>query len=199
MPYEELIKLPADEITNQLRKTDFYMMRQHRQGTYVKCPWMNGVEDKDEINKAINIDVIGFCVFGICAYKGKRLPNDSEIPKFYNLILSKPKEYIDDVDMPLFMKNYYYDVLYNQNIRYLYDYLQNYNFETNKYEGEDTYEGGEGKGITKVKATPIGKALNMDRESWSDTGFASVLILPAMLALVYIAVVVIYFVFFYGG
>ena len=56
MPYEELIKLPPDEITTQLRKLDFNMMRQHRQGKYIKCPWMNGVTDIKEIEEGFEGD-----------------------------------------------------------------------------------------------------------------------------------------------
>ena len=188
MWYEELIKLPRDEITTELRKMDFYMMQQNHKGVYIKSPWMNGVEDKEEKDKAINIDIINLCVFGICAYNRK--PNATTSLNLYNFILQNPDKYLENANIPVFMKNYYYDVFYNRKIDYLYNYLQNYNFETDRYE-----DNGQGKGITKVKATAAGRAFNTDREA----AFASVLILPAMLALIYISVVVIYFVFFYGG
>ena len=190
MSYDELKNLSTDEITNELKLIDYQMMQNHRQGIYVKSPWLNGTvltskiddDTKKEIHNAINMDIIGLCIEGICAYnRFSLLPTTA---KDFNRFIQNLEMYFEHGSVPSIMQKYYIDVLNRQNINYLNNYLY-YNYENTE---------GQEKGRTLTKSTTAGRYFS-EREN----AFASVLLLPAMLVLIYISVVVIYFVFFYNG
>ena len=184
MSYEELKKLSTDELTNELIRMDYILMSDHNAGHYVKCPWVDSKSDEDEKLRAKNIDIIGLCITGISAYNKISLPNANDTEKFLDNVIQNLEMYLEHGNIPGFMQRYYIDVLNRRNINYLNDYLLN-----NDYENE-----GQDKSKRISKSTAAGRAL-----SEKESAFVSVLILPAMLVLLYISVVVIYFIFFYNG
>ena len=186
MSYEELKNLSTEEITNKLIEMDYALMQNHRNGHYVKNPWMDGTNDKEEQLRDKKMDIIGLCITGICAYNKLPLPNANDAPKFINDVIQNLEVFFEYGHIPSIMQKYYNDVLYDEEKM---DYLNNFLLK-NGY-GE---EAGQERGKRFSKSTAVGRAFS-DREA----AFASVLILPAMLALIYISVVVIYFVFFYNG
>ena len=165
-----------DEITDQLIEQDLKLMQSN--GHNVGNVW---IEDKS--NTVVNGDIIRLCIHGICLYN--KLSVQYYDKEFISYVIDNLEMFLEHGNIPSFMQEYYIDVLNRGNVDYLNRYLLRHG---NK---EET---GQEKGRRISKSTAVGRAL-----SDSEAAFASVLILPAMLALIYISVVVIYFIFFYNG
>ena len=178
MSYNDLKNLSNDELTNELVKMDSKLMTNHFEGHYISSSWMNGKSNPDK-----NIDIINLCIMGICAYN--KLTTYYTSREFINYVIENIEMFLEHGSIPNFMQDYYIDVFNRGNIDYLNKYLLKHGYEN---EGP-----GKGKGAL-TKSTAVGRAL-----SEKEGAFVSVLILPAMLALIYISVVVIYFMFFYNG
>lgn len=186
MSYEELKNLSTEELTNKLIEMDSMLIQNHQNGHYVKNPWMDGTDDREEQQKAKKMDIIGLCITGICAYNKLSLPNANDGSKFLNDIIQNLEVFFEYGHIPSFMQKYYIAVLNEED---KIDYLNNYLLK-NGYEDE----AGMDKGRTLTKSTAAGRAFSEK----DNSAFANVLLLPAMLVLTYISVVVIYFMFFYS-
>ena len=162
-----------DEITNELIARDQELINN---GGY------NGAVVEEASNARKNIAIINLCVYGICRYNKLNVPYYSK--EFINYVIDNLEMFLEHGSIPSFMQEYYIDVLNRGNVDYLNNFIAKRNIEEN----------GQEKGRRITKSTAAGRAF-----SDSEAAFASVLILPAMLALIYISVVVIYFVFFYNG
>ena len=178
MSYEGLRNLSNEELTNELIKMDFNLMQNHNNGHYVKSTWMDGKSNSDK-----NIDIINLCIVGICAYN--KLASLHTSKDFINYVIDNIEIFLEHGNIPSFMQDYYINIFNRGKVDYLNNYLM-----TQGYANESV---GKGKGAL-TKSTAVGRAL-----SEKESAFVSVLVLPAMLALIYISVVVIYFVFFYSG
>lgn len=178
MSYEELKNLSNDELTNELIKMDFNLMQDHKDGRYIRSFWMDGKSNPDK-----NIDIINLCIVGICAYN--KLSNLHTSHEFINYVIDNIEMFLEHGNIPSFMQDYYIDIFNRGKVDYLNNYLVKHDYEDESV--------GKGKGAL-TKSTAVGRAL-----SEKESAFVSVLVLPAMLALIYISVVVIYFVFFYRG
>lgn len=200
MSYDELKKLSDKELTTELREIDLEMKKKHRQYTYIATPWFDGSiikeknlseEKKEEIqaqiNRAVAWDIICLCIEGIYAYNKKENLDYADPLKLYNDILMKFDEYCKTPNIPKDMQEYYEFVLRDKNFCYINDYISD-----EKYMKYINGNQGNGNNKSKVftKSTAAGKAM-----ADSDAAFASILLLPALLTLIYILAVVVYFIF----
>ena len=177
--YNELKNLSPEELTNRLILLDRQMLMYHRNAAY-----KNELKNSYDINADYR-SLFNLCVIGICAYNNITLNPNQISTELCKDILINPDKYITPFRIPPMMMEYYTEVFVNGNLDYLTNFIEN----RNKVESGNNASKG-----AMTKATAVGRAM-AEREN----GFASVLILPAMLALIYIATVVIYFVFLYGG
>lgn len=198
-----LMNISTEELTDRLIYLDKAIMDLKQQGKY----YVGDLSDIEIINNEVTIDsfknkydylesgyningdydnIIQLCAIGICAYNKLSVLHTSK--EFINYVIENVEMFLEHGNIPNFMQEYYINVFNRGKIEYLNTFLSENNF----FEKEGQSQG-KGKGAY-TKSTAIGRAM-VDK----DSAFASVLILPAMLALVYISVVVIYFVFFYNG
>ena len=174
---EEYKNLTTDEITNLLIKEDLELIERHNNGLYGNN-WADS-------NQNINIDIVRLCIMGICMYN--KLSNiNINSREFIEYVIDNIEMFLEHGRIPNIMQKYYIDVLNRGNVDYLNNFLLKH--------GNEEKEGMSNSRGAYTKSTAVGRAL-VDKES----AFVSVLILPAMLVLVYISVVVIYFLFFYNG
>ena len=128
-------------------------------------------------------NIIQLCAIGICAYNKLSVLHTSK--DFINYVINNIEMFLEHGNIPNIMQEYYINVFDRGKIDYLNNFLRN----------NDPKE--QGRGNTRgayTKSTAVGRALTE-----KDSAFVSVLVLPAMLALIYISIVVIYFMFFYNG
>lgn len=181
MSYDELKTLSSDELTSRLVEMDLQLMQKHKENQYANNSWMDTNSNQDK-----KIDIVGLCVIGICMYN--RLSNyNIRSTEFINYVIENLEMFLEHGNIPSFMQEYYIDVLNRGNVDYLNNFILKHGYDN---------EEGRGKGIgAYTKSTAVGRAFSEK----DNMAFASVLVLPALLALAYISLVVIYFVFFYNG
>ena len=140
----------------------------------------------DYLNSGYNVhgdrqDILELCSIGICAYNKLSVLHTSK--DFIEYVVDNVEMFLEHGNIPSTMQEYYIDVFNRGNVDYLNNYLLNHTL---------TNDGStRGNGRVFTKATAVGKAL-----SEKESAFASVLIIPAMLTLVYISALVVYFIFF---
>lgn len=177
---------------------------------------MESLHDKyDYLDSGINEDgktnnIVQLCSIGLCAYC--RMGTLYTSKSFVDSVIEGIDAYLDRADMPNEMQQYYIDVFCRGKVTYLNEFLMNKLVEYNEHENAR----GNGKGAyTKKKDNFIQVYDGKERDEEPDfimpytgpTGisrslrgklsaaFASILLLPALLALIYIVAVVVYFVF----
>lgn len=197
-----LINIPTEELTKRLIYLDQKLMELQKEGKY----YVGDLADIEIINGEVTMEsfknkydylksgyningdyenIIQLCAIGICAYNQLSVLHTSK--EFINYVISNIEMFFEHGNIPAMMQEYYIDVFDRGKIDYLNNFLMKEG-NINKEEGRSNSRG------AYTKSTAVGRAL-----SEKDSAFVSVLILPAMLALIYISVVVIYFVFFYNG
>ena len=203
------MNISTEELTSQLKYLDKSIHELHDNGYFVvgDLADIEIINDKitvgsfknkiDYLKSGYNINgdkanIFELCLIGISAYN--RLPalrtmtlhgSEEDRNRFINFIMSNEEALFEHGNIPSIIQEYYIDVFDHGNITYLNDFIL-------KNEIKD--EGGHSIGAF-TKRTDVGKALS-EKENGA---FVSVLLLPAMIALIYISVVVIYFMFFYNG
>ena len=93
--------------------------------------------------------------------------------------------FLEHANIPDIVQEYYIDVFNRGNVGYLNDFITTHEVKDGTGNANSNSLG------AYTKSTPVGRALS-EKENGA---FVSVLVLPALLALVYISAVVIYFMF----
>ncbi len=197
-----LVNISSEELTNRLIYLDRKLMELKQNGKYYVGDLANieiinnevildSFNDKyDYLDSGYNINgdynnIMQLCAIGICAYNKLSVLHTSK--EFTKYVIDNVEMFLEHGNMPNYMQEYYIDVFNRGNI----DYLNNFLAKNGQIEVKE----GHGKGgMSYTKHTDIGRAM-----SEKESAFVSVLILPAMLTLIYISIVVIYFMFFYNG
>lgn len=200
--YEYLSHVSNDELTNRLRYIDECLKELHEHGYYVVCNIadiriinnqisLQSFKDKlDYLNDGINKngdkkDILELSSIGICAYN--HFDKAYSSVDFISYLIDNLDKYIDNGKLPRIMKDYYTDVFIRGNIKYLSDYLLEIGYD----EKQKTTDAGRERGMVKTKSTQAGRLF-----SEKEAAYAKILLLPAILALVYLIAVVCYFMFF---
>ena len=194
------MNISTDELTERLIYLDRKLMELKDSGKY----YVGDLADIEIINGEVTIEsfknkydylksgyningdyenIIQLCAIGICAYNKLSVLHTSK--DFINYVINNIEMFLEHGNIPNIMQEYYINVFDRGKIDYLNNFLR------------DNEPKEEGRGNTRgayTKSTAVGRALTE-----KDSAFVSVLVLPAMLALIYISIVVIYFVFFYNG
>lgn len=197
-----------DELTRRLVYLDTVICDLHKKGYYMVMEladvevFEEGItlasfnNRLDYINSGLNYngheenrDFLQLCVLGLCAYSGVTPLRMSR--EFIESVVAdcNPKnggisKYLS-ADMPEYMREYYKDVFTRNNLDSLTNFMDIY------YKQDDG-----GLGYQKKLATQQGKEYAKAlAEQNEKTGFASILLLPALLTLIYILAVVVYFIF----
>ena len=194
------MNISTDELTERLIYLDRKLMELKESGKY----YVGDLADIEIINGEVTIEsfknkydylksgyningdyenIIQLCAIGICAYNKLSVLHTSK--DFINYVINNIEMFLEHGNIPNIMQEYYINVFDRGKIDYLNNFLR------------DNEPKEEGRGNTRgayTKSTAVGRALTE-----KDSAFVSVLVLPAMLALIYISIVVIYFVFFYNG
>ncbi len=187
---------------------------------------IDSFKDKiDYLNSGINEngrnkDILELCSIGICAYNKLSVLHTSR--EFIEYVIDNVEMFLEHGNIPSIIQEYYIDVFNRGKVDYLNSFLSN-NYDKNG----STRENSKGS-YQKVLSTEVGKRLAQKEDNLNEyennsddtkllmpyeestsiekgfsqkkgAAFASVLLLPALLALVYIGAIVIYFVFFYNG
>lgn len=168
------------EITDVLAYLDLKLMMLHQEGKYL---FRNStIYENNSDNQDVNIkdDIEYLVVLGICAYNHF---DDIKIShEFIYYLKDKDNllKFLENGNVPKYMKDYYIDVLLKDNVDYLYNFLLQYD------------NNGKGNSRSKVysKNTAAGRALRSD-----EAAYANVMIFPAILILIIIVFLVSYMIF----
>lgn len=193
-----LMNISVDELTERLKYLDKAISELHNNGYYVVGDLadieiindevtIDSFKDKiDYLNSGINEngknkDILELCSIGICAYNKLSVLHTSR--EFIEYVIDNVEMFLEHGNIPSIIQEYYIDVFNRGNVNYLNSFL-------------DKNMDKEGSSRTSsigayTKSTAVGRALTEKENS----AFASVLLLPSLLALMYILAVVVYFVF----
>ena len=167
-----------------------------------------------------NKDILELCSIGICAYNKLSVLHTSR--EFIEYVIDNVEMFLEHGNIPGIIQEYYIDVFNRGKVDYLNSFL------SNNYDKNGSTRGKSKGSYQKVLSTETGRAFAQKEENIDEyinnnddvklfmpyaestsiekgfsqkkgAAFASVLLLPALLALVYISVVVIYFLCFYNG
>ena len=184
---------------------------------------IDSFKDKiDYLNSGINTkgknkDILQLCCIGICAYNKLSVLHTSK--DFIVYVIDNVEMFLEHGDMPSIMQEYYIDVFNRGEVDYLNNFLsKNYDKSSSTRENskgsyqkvlsteagrrfsqkEDNivdisnYQKDEDDLLKPYdEETPVGKSFSKQKSA----AYASVLLLPALLALIYIVTVVVYFMF----
>lgn len=169
---------------NELGTLNIYNMKEFSN----VAPIING-DSETENNK--NWDIIELCIIGICAYNHidsyYKTRDFGSSMKFINNVAQNIDRFANNNLIPEVMREYFIDVLVRGNYSYANDY-----YEKNYSDPKDN--GGNNKGIVKVYATREGKAFAVHNDN--EAAYVDVLLIPALIALIYIVSIITFFVFF---
>ena len=210
---EYLMNISNEELTNKLEYLDKALRELHSNGYYV----VGDLGDIEIINNEVTIDsfkgkidylnsgyningdksnIFELCLIGISAYNKLSAlrtislhASKEDRDKFVEFIMNNEEMLFEHGNIPSIIREYYIDILDRGNIGYMNDFILNNQVKDNGSSGRNTSIG------AYTKSTAVGRAFSEK----DNMAFVSVLIIPAMLALIYISIVVIYFVFFYNG
>ncbi len=192
-----LMNVSTEELTERLKYLDKAINELHNNGYYVVGDLadieiinneitLDSFKDKiDYLNSGINEngrnkDILELCSIGICAYNKLSVLHTSR--EFIEYVIENVEMFLEHGNIPSIMQEYYIDVFNRGNVNYLNEFLD-------KNLDKDGTSRSNSRGAY-TKSTAVGRALS-EKE---DSAFASILMLPALLALLYIIAVVVYFV-----
>ena len=202
-----LINVSTEELTERLIYLDKALSELHHGGYYVTCDFAEIEVYDDEITLAsfknkidyinsgiepngVNRNILELCSIGICAYNKLSVLHTSR--EFISYVIENVEMFLEHGNIPSMMQEYYIEVFNRGNVIYLNVFLINHQ-EFQKGNNQNNISSlANYKSKVLGKSTAIGRALS-DKE---NAAFASVLIIPALLALIYIIAVVGYFIFF---
>ena len=194
-----LMNISKEELTERLKYLDKTISELHNNGYYVVGDLadieiinnevtLESFKDKiDYLNSGINEngrnkDILELCSIGICAYNKLSVLHTSR--EFIEYVIENVEMFLEHGDMPGIIQEYYIDVFNRGNVDYLNVFL-----EKNVEKEGNSRDNSRG---AYTKSTAVGRALTEK----DNSAFASVLLLPALLALIYIVTVITYFIFF---
>lgn len=195
-----LINISKDELTRRLIYIDQVLHELHDHGLYVVGDLadieiindeitMESFKGKyDYLNSGYNINgdrknILELCSMGICAYNNMPVLHTSK--EFINYVIENVEMYLEYGNIPKIIQEYYITIFSDlDNFCYLNDFI-----ERKQIESENNGRG-HGHGAY-TKSTAVGRALS-DKE---NSAFVSIMILPAILTLLYVSIIVIYFIF----
>ena len=194
-----LINISIDELTERLKYLDKAMMELHQNGFFVVGDLadieiinneisMESFKNKvDYLNSGYNVhgdrqNILELCSIGICAYNKLSVLHTSK--EFIEYVIENVEMFLEHGNIPDVMQEYYIDVFNRGNVDYLNSYLIKHPQEKSGNSRNNS------RGVY-TKSTAVGRAL-----SEKENAFASVLIIPAMLTLIYISAIVVYYIFF---
>ncbi len=192
------MNISKEELTERLKYLDKAINELHNNGYYVVGDLadieiindeitLDSFKDKiDYLNSGINEngrnkDILELCSIGICAYNKLSVLHTSR--EFIEYVIENVEMFLEHGDMPSIVQEYYIDVFNRGNVDYM-----------NAFLAKNTDKEGSSRSNSRgayTKSTAIGRAFS-DKE---NAAYASVLLIPALLALVYIMSVIVYFVF----
>ncbi len=196
---EYLMNISKDELTERLKYLDKAIHELHDNGYFV----VGDLADIEIINNEITLDsfkdkidylksgfningdrknILELCSIGICAYNKLSVLHTSK--EFIDYVIENVEMFLEHGDMPSIIQEYYIDIFNRGNVSYLNDFIAKN--EVSKDGNSNNNHLG-----AYTKATSVGRAL-AEKENGA---FVSILVLPALLTLLYISAVVIYFVF----
>ena len=194
---EFLSHIPNDELTIRLKLIDQSIKELHQNGFFAVC----NLNEIEVINNEITLssfknkidrldsgynehgdkqDILELCAIGLCAYN--HFDTFCTNKEFIKYVIDNLEKFFEHGSIPRIMQEYYIEVFARGNVIYLNDYLLKNSY---KEEGQ-----GRNNGMVKTKSTAIGRAFS-DKEA----AYANVLVIPAIITLVYLLIVVLYFVF----
>jgi len=193
------MNISKEELTERLKYLDKTISELHNNGYYVVGDLadieiinnevtLESFKDKiDYLNSGINEngrnkDILELCSIGICAYNKLSVLHTSR--EFIEYVIENVEMFLEHGDMPGIIQEYYIDVFNRGNVDYLNVFL-----EKNVEKEGNSRDNSRG---AYTKSTAVGRALTEK----DNSAFASVLLLPALLALIYIVTVITYFIFF---
>ena len=185
----------SGEITDRLVLIDKSIMDLHNNGFFVvgDLAEINVINDEitlasfknkiDYLNSGYNEsgvkkDIIELCSIGICAYYHFDTLYTSK--DFISYLIDNLDMFLENGNIPKYMKEYYINVLLRGNVDYLNNFLL-------KYENNGK---GNKKSRVYTKSTAVGRALSLE-----DAAYANVLIFPAIIVLIFLVILVSYMIF----
>ncbi len=127
--------------------------------------------DKDQAQDIMELAAIGICAYNrFGEYEG--FPKYFTSPDFISSLMDNVEMYLQREDIPEKVKNYYRNVFTLLDIKYMTNYLD-----------EQQKNGGKGNARVLQYSTPEGRAFANSNE---QSAFASIITIPAVLAIVYI-------------
>ena len=192
-----LMNVSTEELTERLKYLDKAISELHHNGYYV----VSDLADIEIINDEITIDsfkdkidyldsginengknkdILELCSIGICAYNKLSVLHTSR--EFIEYVIENVEMFLEHGNIPSIIQEYYIDVFNRGNVNYLNEFL-----EKNMDKEGSSRSNSRG---AYTKSTAVGRAFSEKENS----AFASILMLPAILALIYILAVVVYFV-----
>ena len=192
------MNISTEELTERLKYLDKAINELHNNGYYVVGDLadievvndeitLDSFKDKiDYINSGINEngvnrDILELCSIGICAYNKLSVLHTSR--EFIEYVIENVEMFLEHGNIPSIIQEYYIDVFNRGHVDYLNAFLE-------KNIDKEGSSRSNSRGAY-TKSTAVGRALSEKENS----AFASILLLPALLALIYILAVVISFVF----
>ena len=193
-----LLNISNEELSERLKYLDKAIHELHSNGYFVVGDLadieiinneitLDSFKDKiDYLNSGYNIngdreDILELCSIGICAFNKLSVLHTSK--EFIEYVIENVEMFLEHGNIPAIFQEYYIDIFNRGNVGYLNDFIM-------KNETKEGNSNNKSLGAY-TKATAVGRALS-EKENGA---FVSVLVLPALLALLYISAVVIYFVF----
>ena len=192
-----LMNISKEELTERLKYLDKAISELHSNGYYVVGDLadieiindeitLDSFKDKiDYLNSGINEngknkDILELCSIGICAYNKLSVLHTSK--EFIEYVIDNVEMFLEHGNIPSIMQEYYIDVFNRGKVDYLNSFLD---------KNMDKEESGRNNSKSYTKSTAVGRAFSEKENS----AFASILLLPSLLALIYVLAVVVYFIF----
>lgn len=146
----------------------------------------------DDRNKAINKNILEVCSIGLCAYNNITILHlDKNFIK--NVILDRLDELLKNSGIPPFLHEYYIDVFYRGKVDYLNNFVMEYNEMNNASKGNQKVL----VKTTKAVENYLQEESDFNRSiSNNDAAYTKILLLPALLILVVLVFLVVYFIVF---
>ena len=193
------MNISKEELTERLKYLDKAINELHSNGFYVVGDLadieiidnqitLDSFKDKiDYLNSGINEngrnkDILELCSIGICAYNKLSVLHTSR--EFIEYVIDNVEMFLEHGDIPSIIQEYYIDVFNRGKVDYLNNFLS-HNIENKEGSSNNLSRG------AYTKSTAVGRAFSEK----DNAAYASVLLLPALLALIYIVTVVVYFMF----
>lgn len=194
-----LVNISSEELTKRLTYLDKTLQDLHSHNYYVVGDLadieiindevtLNSFKDKiDYLDSGINENgrnknIIELCSIGICAYNKLSVLHTSK--DFIEYVIENVEMFLEHGNMPGIIQEYYIDVFNRGKIDYLNSFLSK---NTLDKEGESRNNS---RGAY-TKSTAVGRALSEK----DNAAYASILMLPALLAFIYMLAVIVYFIF----